>query len=47
LLLAYLQRGGISYFGVLWGLIFGGWFTALLKSKSLLVPMFRKESGLV
>ncbi|KAJ7848570.1 FAD/NAD(P)-binding domain-containing protein [Mycena olivaceomarginata] len=41
------KRGGISYFGVLWGLIFGGWFTALLKSKSLLVPMFRKESGLV
>ncbi|KAF7349341.1 Apoptosis-inducing factor [Mycena sanguinolenta] len=41
------KRGGISYFGLLWGLIFGGWFTSLLKSKSLLVPMFRKESGLV
>ncbi|KAJ7243177.1 FAD/NAD-P-binding domain-containing protein [Mycena haematopus] len=41
------KRGGISYIGVLWGLIFGGWFTSLLKSKSLLVPMFRKESGLV
>ncbi|KAJ6492999.1 hypothetical protein C8R45DRAFT_988573 [Mycena sanguinolenta] len=41
------KRSGISYFGLLWGLIFGGWFTSLLKSKSLLVPMFRKESGLV
>ncbi|KAJ7637250.1 FAD/NAD(P)-binding domain-containing protein [Mycena polygramma] len=41
------KRGGISYFGVLWGLIFGAWFTRLLKSRTLLVPMFRKESGLV
>ncbi|KAF7350365.1 Apoptosis-inducing factor [Mycena venus] len=40
------KRGGYSYFGVLWGLIFGAWLTSLLKSKSLLVPMFRKESGL-
>ncbi|KAJ7274904.1 hypothetical protein C8J57DRAFT_237723 [Mycena rebaudengoi] len=40
------KRGGSSYLGFLWGLIFGAWFTRLLKSKSLLVPMFRKESGL-
>ncbi|KAJ6511399.1 FAD/NAD(P)-binding domain-containing protein, partial [Mycena vitilis] len=41
------KRGGASYFGVLWGILLGGWFTALTKSKSLLVPLFRKESGLV
>ncbi|KAJ6571644.1 FAD/NAD(P)-binding domain-containing protein [Mycena capillaripes] len=41
------KRGGISYFGILWGIILGAWFTRLAKSKSLLVSMFRKESGLV
>ncbi|KAJ6590704.1 FAD/NAD(P)-binding domain-containing protein [Mycena vulgaris] len=41
------KRGGLSYFGVLWGIMLGSWFTKWVKSKSLLVPMFRKESGLV
>ncbi|KAJ7611148.1 FAD/NAD(P)-binding domain-containing protein [Mycena rosella] len=41
------KRGGLSYFGVLWGIVLGSWFTRLIKSKSLLVPMFRKESGQV
>ncbi|KAJ7135878.1 FAD/NAD(P)-binding domain-containing protein [Mycena epipterygia] len=40
------KRGGLSYFGVLWGIMLGAWFTRLIKSKSLLVPMFRKESGM-
>ncbi|KAJ7487851.1 FAD/NAD(P)-binding domain-containing protein [Mycena latifolia] len=41
------KAGGLSYFGVLWGILLGAWFTRWVKSKSLLVPMFRKESGLV
>ncbi|KAJ7662014.1 hypothetical protein DFH06DRAFT_1191300 [Mycena polygramma] len=41
------KRGGASYFDVLWGILLGAWFTAMAKSKSLLVPLFRKESGLV
>ncbi|KAF8189787.1 FAD/NAD(P)-binding domain-containing protein [Mycena galopus ATCC 62051] len=41
------KRGGITYLGFLWGIILGSWFTSFIKSKSLLVPMFRKESGLV
>ncbi|KAJ6608284.1 FAD/NAD-P-binding domain-containing protein [Mycena sp. CBHHK59/15] len=39
--------GGLSYFGVLWGIMLGAWITRFFKSKDLLVPMFRKESGLV
>ncbi|KAJ7438338.1 hypothetical protein FB451DRAFT_1152111 [Mycena latifolia] len=41
------KNGGLSYFGVLWGIILGAWFTGWIKSRSLLVPMFRKESGAV
>jgi NADH dehydrogenase FAD-containing subunit len=40
------RNGGVSYFGILWGLVFGGWLTKMLKSKSLLVPMGRKGVGL-
>ncbi|KAJ7158526.1 hypothetical protein C8R46DRAFT_1109448 [Mycena filopes] len=40
------KHGGLTYFGVLWGIILGAWFTGSAKSKSLLVPMLRKESGL-
>ncbi|KAF9531421.1 FAD/NAD(P)-binding domain-containing protein [Crepidotus variabilis] len=39
-------NGGTSYFGLLWGLIFGGWFTRLLKSKSLLIDMMKTSYGL-
>ncbi|KAJ7151223.1 hypothetical protein C8R46DRAFT_1123597 [Mycena filopes] len=41
------KRGGVTYLGFLWGIILGAWFTRMIKSKSLLIPMFRKESGLV
>lgn len=41
------KAGGVSYFGILWGIVLGAWFTRWAKSKALLVPMFRKESGLV
>ena len=40
------QNGGVSYFGVLWGLILGNWLTSLLKSRTLLIPMARKGMGL-
>jgi len=33
-------KRGVSFFNVLWGLIFGNWVTSLLK-KDLLVGMFR------
>ncbi|KAJ7048407.1 hypothetical protein C8F01DRAFT_1213857 [Mycena amicta] len=39
-------RGGSSYFGVLWGIIIGGWLTAWIKSKDLLVGRLRGDSGL-
>ncbi|KAF7289860.1 Apoptosis-inducing factor [Mycena indigotica] len=40
------RASGSSYFGVLWGIIIGGWLTALIKSKNLLIPRFRSDSGL-
>ncbi|KAJ7048527.1 hypothetical protein C8F01DRAFT_1223079 [Mycena amicta] len=40
------KRGGSSYFGVLWGIIIGGWLTAWIKSKDLLVGRLRGDSGL-
>ncbi|KAK7036011.1 apoptosis-inducing factor [Favolaschia claudopus] len=40
------KNGGITYLGFLWGIIFGSWFTRLLKSRDLLVSRFRKENGL-
>ncbi|KAF9051854.1 hypothetical protein BJ165DRAFT_1401308 [Panaeolus papilionaceus] len=32
------KRKGISFIGVLWGLIFADWFTVAAKSKNLLIP---------
>ncbi|KAF7300577.1 Apoptosis-inducing factor [Mycena chlorophos] len=40
------KRAGSMFVGVLWGIILGGWITALVKSKELLVSRFRHESGL-
>ncbi|KAK7064070.1 FAD/NAD(P)-binding domain-containing protein [Favolaschia claudopus] len=40
------KTGGMAYIGILWGIIFGDWFTRLIKSKSLLVPMTRSSLGL-
>jgi len=39
------KGGGVAYFDVLWGLMFGNWFARFVKSKDLLVPMFRKSLG--
>jgi len=39
------KKGGVSYFGVLWGLLFGAWFTSFVKSKGLLVSMARSSMG--
>lgn len=39
------KSGGVAYIGALWGLMFGDWFARMLKSKSLLVPMFKGEQG--
>jgi len=40
------KQGGKAYLGILWGIVLGSFFARLLKSKSLLVPMFRGQSGL-
>ncbi|KAG6899186.1 hypothetical protein C0993_012555 [Termitomyces sp. T159_Od127] len=40
-----LQNSGLGYFGILWGITLGGWFARLVKSQSLLVPMFKGEQG--
>lgn len=42
----FYQNGGSSYFGILWGIILGNWFTWLIKSKSLMVDMTKKNLGL-
>jgi NADH dehydrogenase FAD-containing subunit len=39
------KGGGVAYFDVLWGLMFGNWLARFVKSKDLLVPMFRKSLG--
>ncbi|KAF8494065.1 FAD/NAD(P)-binding domain-containing protein [Gautieria morchelliformis] len=39
------KEGGVSYFGLLWGLMFGAWVTRLIKSRSLGDPFFRGEMG--
>ncbi|KAF9461151.1 FAD/NAD(P)-binding domain-containing protein [Collybia nuda] len=36
---------GLVYFDVLWGIMLGGWFARLVKSRGLLVPMFHGEQG--
>lgn len=45
LLLTCHQYDGISYLGVLWGLVFGGWFSSLFKAKELLVSATRGAMG--
>ncbi|KAF7323982.1 Apoptosis-inducing factor [Mycena kentingensis (nom. inval.)] len=40
------KHDGSTYLGFLWGLIFGGWVTRMLKSRDLLVGRFRKDAGL-
>ncbi|KAF8994497.1 hypothetical protein BDQ17DRAFT_1331122 [Cyathus striatus] len=40
------KDGDVTYFGFLWGLLFGNWVTKTLESKTLLVPMGRSAIGL-
>jgi len=39
------KYGGISYLGILWGIVLGNWLSALLKSKGLTVSIARGYSG--
>ncbi|KAH8818830.1 hypothetical protein DL96DRAFT_1750120 [Flagelloscypha sp. PMI_526] len=39
------RRGGVTYLGILWGIVLGNWFTRLIKSGNLLIPMFNTEMG--
>jgi apoptosis-inducing factor 2 len=41
------QQGGAAYIGMLWGIILGPWFARMVKGKDLLIPMGRKNAGLV
>ncbi|TFK41532.1 hypothetical protein BDQ12DRAFT_764947 [Crucibulum laeve] len=40
------RNGGATYFGVLWGITLGDYFTKTAKSKTLLVETARKKIGL-
>ncbi|KAJ3522702.1 hypothetical protein NMY22_g11776 [Coprinellus aureogranulatus] len=35
------RNGGTTYWGVLWGLTFGDWFTAMMASRKLYIPRLR------
>jgi len=39
------KSSGAMYLGFLWGIMGGGWISAKLKSKELIVPMARKQMG--
>ncbi|KAG6844175.1 hypothetical protein H0H87_009145 [Tephrocybe sp. NHM501043] len=39
------KNSGLAYFDVLWGITLGAWFARLVKSKGLLVPLFKGEQG--
>jgi hypothetical protein len=41
-----LQKGGISFMGMLWGITLGNWFSSSMKGKELMVGMARKGYGL-
>jgi apoptosis-inducing factor 2 len=41
-----LQKQGISFVGMLWGITLGNWFSSSMKGKELLVSMTRKSYGL-
>jgi NADH dehydrogenase FAD-containing subunit len=40
------RTGGVTYLGFLWGLVFGDWFSRLIKSKGLVIEMSRGNLGL-
>ncbi|KAF8846044.1 FAD/NAD(P)-binding domain-containing protein [Paxillus ammoniavirescens] len=39
------RNGGMAYFSFLWGFTLGDWFTRLVKSRGLMVGMFRSGLG--
>ena len=41
-----LQKQGISFMGMLWGITLGNWFSSSMKGKELMVSMARKSYGL-
>lgn len=45
-LLPVLQKQGISFMGMLWGITLGNWFSSSMKGKELMVSMTRKSYGL-
>ncbi|KAL0581583.1 hypothetical protein V5O48_000513 [Marasmius crinis-equi] len=39
------KESGVSYLPFLWGLVFGSWFSAMVKSKGLMISMGRSTVG--
>ena len=39
------QNGGVSFIGLLWGIVLGDWFTSIVKSKSLFISNARASVG--
>ncbi|KIL56785.1 hypothetical protein M378DRAFT_133689 [Amanita muscaria Koide BX008] len=39
------KNAGVSYIGLLWGIVLGDWFSRMIKSKTLLVDMIRSSLG--
>ncbi|CDO72240.1 hypothetical protein BN946_scf184970.g92 [Trametes cinnabarina] len=39
------RTGGSGYFGILWGIVVGDWFTRVVKAKELMVSQARKLRG--
>ncbi|THH12799.1 hypothetical protein EW146_g7352 [Bondarzewia mesenterica] len=39
------KNAGVAYFGFLWGIVLGNWFSKMVKSKSLMIDMSRKAYG--
>ncbi len=40
------KEDGVAYLGILWGIVLGGWFSKLVKSRGLLLSQFRSATGL-
>ncbi|KAM6497368.1 FAD/NAD(P)-binding domain containing protein [Amanita muscaria] len=39
------KNAGVSYIGLLWGIVLGDWFSRMIKSKGLLVDIIRSSLG--
>ncbi|KAF8918888.1 hypothetical protein CPB85DRAFT_1279205 [Mucidula mucida] len=40
------KEDGVAYLGILWGIVLGGWFSKLVKSRGLLLSQFKSATGL-